>query len=128
MDPRTQHMSEGALVCRANSGRHQLPSLLTCLPKTLAPGQRFQQVERTCVICGYRVVEVYTVPRLNRVSRAVYYPEGYLKHPDDLGNGRISLASVLEALGDRLWGKASSCSTTTSPGCDASTGSYAGTV
>jgi hypothetical protein len=103
-DPRAAEMTEEALSCRANGGRHAYEPLAKALRRARIGTARSAVVERFCIgECGVSVVEEYSLVTRERAGRKPGYPkEGYLT-PKNSG-GRMAAADATASLLNRIFG------------------------
>lgn len=102
-DPRAADMTEEALSCRANGGRHAYEPLIRALRRARIGTSKSVVVERFCIgECGVSVSEEYSLVTRERAVRKPAYPkEGYLTPPNS--GGRMSAADATTSLLNRLF-------------------------
>lgn len=103
-DPRAAEMTEEALSCRANGGRHAYEPLARALRRARIGTGRAVVVERFCIgECGVSVREEYSLVTRERAGRKPAYPkEGYLTAPNS--GGRMAAADATASLLNRIYG------------------------
>lgn len=99
-DPRAADMTEEALSCRANGGRHSFEPLAKALRRARIGTGRQVVVERFCLSeCGVSAQEEYSLVTYERASRKLSYPkDGYLT-PKDSGGRMYSADATTSLLG-----------------------------
>lgn len=102
-DSRASEMTEEALSCRANGGRHAYEPLVKALRRARIGTGKSAKVERFCLgECGVSVIEEYSLVTRERASRKTTYPkDGYLTAPNS--GGRMSAADATTSLLNRIW-------------------------